>query len=145
MAIIFLFFANACAQRENNESLDSKLRINLSTDSTMIELSGLSIDVLEELRTDSLEDAHWQNFFAVYEEPEDPEMRDFQQAVEGAYLIRDGIIQFTPNERFRTDLAYFSRCYTRVLLQDAENLLKKAELFSSNGFIEYKFRIPENK
>lgn len=133
---------NACTQEDKKESLVNSLLMTLSTDSTAVELSGLTTDILEELQTDSLEDAHWVNFFAVYEEPMDPEMRDFQPALEGNYLIEDSLIRFKPNERFKSGVAYFSRSYTRLLLQDAEDLLEKRKLFSSDGFIEYKFRIP---
>lgn len=114
----------------------------LSSNNNSVELSGLSTDILEELRADSLKDAHWINFFAVYEEPSDPEMRDFQPFLEGTYLIEDSLIRFKPRSAFSSGAAYFARSYTGMLLLEEEDLLEKRELFSTDGFIEYKFRIP---
>lgn len=142
LVIFFLFSTNSCKQQNKKESTLNRLLITLTTDSNAVELSGLSTDILEELRADSLKDAHWINFFAVYEEPSDPEMRDFQPALEGTYLIIDGLIRFKPASIFKPGTAYFARSYTGMLLLDEEDLLEKRELFSTDGFLEYKFRIP---
>lgn len=141
-AIIFLFSSNACKQQDKKEKSFYSPLITLSSDSSTLELSGLSTDILEELRSDSLTDTLWVNFFAVYEEPIDTEMRDFQPALQGNYHIEDSLIRFKPKGKFKSGNAYFSRSYTKMLLQDSEDLLKKRELFSSDGYIEYKFRIP---
>jgi len=133
---------NACKQQDKKESSFKSLFITLSTDNSTVELSGLSTDILEELRSDSLTDSLWINFFAVYEEPADSEMRDFQPALVGNYHIEDSLIRFQPKNKFKSGVTYFSRSYTKMLLHDSEDLLKRHELFSSDGFIEYKFRIP---
>lgn len=142
LAIIFLFFILACKQQDKKESSINSLLITLSADSSALELKGIPVDALEELQSDSLPDSLWVNFFAVYEEPSDYEMRDFQPALAGTYLIADSLIRFKPNEEFKSGIAYFSRSYTKMLLNDPEDLLKRRELFSSDGFIEYKFRVP---
>jgi hypothetical protein len=123
------------------ESTQNNLIIRLNPDSSSIELIGLASPVLEELRTDSLPDSLWTNFFAVYEEPEDPEMRDFQPALEGMYTIEEEKVRFKPKDKFIEKQLYFARCYTKLLLQDAEDLIETRELFISDGFTEYKFSI----
>ena len=140
-AIIFLFFIHACKQQDTKESPPNSLQITFSTDSTALELKGIPLNAMEELQSDSLPDSLWVNFFAVYEEPSDSEMRDFQPPLAGTYLIKNNIIQFKPNDSFKPDIAYFARSYTKMLLQDSEDLLSRRELFSSDGFIEYKFKI----
>ncbi len=139
ISIIILILFNSCKQETVRESTQTKLIIRLNPDSSSIELIGLANPVLEELRTDSLPDSLWTNFFAVYEEPTDPEMRDFQPALEGIYTIEGELIRFKPKENFREKHFYFARCYTKLLLQDAEDLIETRELFISDGFTEYKF------
>jgi len=139
-AIILIFF-QSCKQEVVLERTNNKLLIRLNSDSSALELSGLADQALEELRTDSLPDSLWTNFFAVYEEPADPEMRDFQPALVGTYTIEGALIRFKPGDNFRDTRLYFARCYTKLLLQDAEDLIETRELFNSNGYTEYKFSV----
>lgn len=141
ISVIFLILFNSCKQEIVQESTQNKLIIRLNPDSSSIELIGLASPVLEELRTDSLPDSLWTNFFAVYEEPVDPEMRDFQPALEGIYTIEGELVRFKPKDNFRENQLYFARCYTKLLLQDAEDLIETRELFISDGFTEYKFNL----
>ncbi len=141
ISVIFLILFNSCKHEIVQESTQNKLIIRLNPDSSSIELIGLASPVLEELRTDSLPDSLWTNFFAVYEEPSDPEMRDFQPALEGIYTIEGKLVRFKPKDNFRENQLYFARCYTKLLLQDAEDLIETRELFISDGFTEYKFNL----
>lgn len=144
ISVIFLILFNSCKQEIAQESTPNKLIIRLNPDSSSIELIGLANPVLEELRTDSLPDSLWTNFFAVYEEPIDPEMRDFQPALEGIYSIEGERVRFRPKDNFKENQLYFARCYTKLLLQDAEDLIETRELFISDGFTEYKFSLSKN-
>lgn len=141
ISIIILILFHSCKQESAEEWPVNKLLIKLNSDSTEVELSGLADQALEELMTDSLPDSLWANFFAVYEEPADPEMRDFQPALDGFYTINEGIIRFKPKNNFRNNRLYFARCYTKLLLQDTENLIETRELFNSNGYTEYKLTV----
>lgn len=138
--IIFILF-HSCTQRKVQQTSNSDLLIRLNSDSIAIELSGLTSLALEEIRNDSIPDSLWINFFAVYEEPADSEMRDFQPALEGSYTIDGQIIRFKPRDNFRENQVYFARCYTKLLLQDAEDLFKTHELFIQDGFTEFKFNV----
>ncbi|MDP3467595.1 MAG: hypothetical protein Q8S11_04640 [Daejeonella sp.] len=139
ISVIILIFFNSCKQERAQDQTQNKLIIRFNADSNAVELRGLAIPVLEELKTDSLSDSLWANFFAVYEEPGDPEMRDFQQALEGIYSIEGGMVRFKPKDNFRENHLYFARCYTKLLLQDADDLIQTRELFLSDGFTEHKF------
>jgi hypothetical protein len=143
-AIILILFTS-CWHETEQESIQNKLIIRLNSDSSSIELLGLASPVLEELKSDSLPDSLWKNFLAVYEEHDDPEMRDFQPALEGIYIIEGELIRFKPKNKFRENQLYFARCYTKLLLQDAEDAFKARELFISDGFTEYKFNYSQNK
>lgn len=72
-------------------------------------------------------------------------MRDFQPAIEGVYSIEGELIRFKPKINFRRNQLYFARCYTKLLLQDAEDLIETRELFISDGFTEYKFYLSQKR
>lgn len=139
-AIIFLTF-NSCKQGKVKQSPSNDMLIRLSADSSAVELHHIPPYVIDEFLADSLENSQWENFFAVYEESPDPEMRDFQPALHGQYLIGDGIVRFLPDEDFRKDASYFARYYTRILLQEPQDIISSRKLSSSEGFVEYKFKI----
>ncbi|GEM_PF-6330748 len=141
ISVIILVLFHSCKQERVEERAINKLLIRLNSDSSEVELSGLADQAIEELMTDSLPDSLWTNFFAVYEETPDPEMRDFQPALKGIYIIDAGLIRFKPRDNFRDNGLYFARCYTKLLLQDAESLIETRELFESNGYTEYKFKV----
>lgn len=139
-AIISILFSS-CKHNKVQEDTSNKPIIKLNPNNQTVELSGLEYLALEELKTDSLPDSLWSNFFAIYEEPSDPEMRDFQPALEGNYTIKGAIVRFKPKHNFKKNQLYFARSYNKLLLHDAEDLIKTRELFHSDGFIEYKFKI----
>jgi len=145
ISVIILILFNSCRQEVVQQSPQNKLIIRLNSDSSSVELAGLASPVIEELKSDSLPDSLWTNFFAVYEDPHDPEMRDFQPAIEGKYTIEGELIRFKPKVNFRRKQLYFARCYTKLLLQDAEDLIETRELFISDGFTEYKFNLSQKQ
>jgi hypothetical protein len=142
ISAFFLILFNSCKQEIVQESTQNKLIIRLNPDSSSIELIGLASPVLEELRTDSLPDSLWTNFFAVYEEPDRSRNERFSAGFgRHAILLRGKEVRFKPKDNFRKNQLYFARCYTKLLLQDAEDLIETRELFISDGFTEYKFNL----
>ncbi len=144
MLIIFLTFYG-CGQNEKKNDPETGMLIRLTADSTAVELYNIPGYVVEEFLADSLNESLWTNFFAVYEETSDPELRDLQPALEGSYEIRDRRVQFYPAGGFRKGILYFARCYTKNLLQQPQDLISSRKLFSSEGFIEFKFRIAHGR
>ncbi|MEJ7692555.1 hypothetical protein [Daejeonella sp.] len=139
-SIIFLTF-NGCGPSEKEITADTGVRIALSADSSGVELQQIPSYAIKEFLTDSLKTEQWQDFFAVYEEPSDKEMRDFQAALGGSYTIKDRFVSFVPSGGFKKGTSYFSRCYTRELLQEPEDLIATRDLSPTDGFLEYKFNI----
>lgn len=139
-AIIFLTLSG-CGSADTMKTANSGIKIRLTPDSSAVELYSIPLNILEELRADSLEANQWKDFFAVYEEPEDVEMRDFQTAIDGAYIVKDSLIVFVPNKSFTKGRSYFSRCYTKDILEEPEDIISKRELSPIGGFLEYKFSI----
>ncbi len=139
-AIIFLT-SLGCGQAEKETNTGTGVRISLSADSSSVELQNIPAYAITEFLADSLGTEQWKDFFAVYEEPSDQEMRDFQNAVDGSYLVMDSIVRFTPAGGFKKGQPYFSRCYTRELMQEPEDIISTRDLSPTDGFLEFKFVI----
>ena len=139
-AIIFLTLSG-CREKETVKTANSGIKIRLSPDSSSVELYNIPLNIAEELRKDSMENDRWKDFFAVYEETTDKEMRDFQTAMDGAYTVKNSLVEFIPAISFKKGKAYFSRCYTKDILEEPEDIISKRELSSTGGFLEYKFTV----
>ncbi|MBC7758502.1 MAG: hypothetical protein H7069_06575 [Phormidesmis sp. FL-bin-119] len=138
--IIFLTLSG-CREKETVKTANSGVKIRLSPDSSSVELYNIPLNIAEELRTDSMENDRWKDFFAVYEETTDDEMRDFQTAMDGAYTVKHSLVEFIPAIGFKKGKAYFSRCYTKDILEEPEDIISKRELSSTGDFLEYKFTV----
>ena len=117
------------------------IKIKLNSDSSAIELINVPAHIIEEFISDSLDYSQWSNFFAVYEESKDPEMRDFQSAISGTYRIEKERIMFRPDSVFGKGRSYFSRCYTKSLLRSPEDILSSGKLSAADSYIELRFKM----
>jgi hypothetical protein len=140
LSIIFLT-TTACDGLRDEKTISTGVRIALAGDSASVELQNVPAYAIAEFRADSLGAGQWKDFFAVYEEPSDKEMRDFQDPLDGSYLVLDSVIRFTPAAGFAKGRAYFSRCYNREVLQEAEDLIAERDLSPTDGFLEFQFTI----
>ncbi len=139
---IFMFFfliLNSCMQEMPKDRVSSELKIGLSNDSTEVILSKVPSYMIEELRSDSLKYTEWINFFAVYKDTTDQEMKDFQPALEGTYTIAEEMVRFKPEIEFKPGVSYFARCYTKMLLRKPEDIISTRKIFNTGDFIEFKF------
>src|SRR6476660_4654480 len=107
-AIIFLTLLG-CGGAETPKTANSGMKMSLSADSSAVEVYNIPLNITEELRADSLGTEQWKDFFAVYEETTDKEMRDFQPALDGSYNVTDSLVEFIPAGSFTKGKAYFSR------------------------------------
>ncbi len=139
-AIIFLTLSG-CGRTETSRIAGSGIRIRLSPDSSSVQLYNIPLNIAEELRADSMGIDQWKDFFAVYEETSDKEMRDFQPAIDGSYTVEDSLVEFNPAKGFVKGRSYFSRSYAKDILEGAEDIISEGDLSPTDGFLEYKFSI----
>jgi hypothetical protein len=137
ISLIFLIYS--CSQGKSTIEEGSDIKISLSADSTELILSNIPSYVLDEFREDSLDNSLWTNFFAVYKDTSDLEMRDYQSALEGTYTITDSSITFKPKLAWSSDNSYFARCYTKTLLRKPEDIISQRTIYPISDFIEFKF------
>ncbi|MES2873509.1 MAG: hypothetical protein V4708_07285 [Bacteroidota bacterium] len=141
ISAIILLTMNACGRTETTKTANSGIKIRLSPDSSSVELYGIPLNIIEELRSDSIGADQWKDFFAVYEETSDKEMRDFQPAIDGSYTVKESFVEFIPTQGFAKGKVYFSRCYTKNILEEPEDIITEKDLSPADGFLEYKFTI----
>lgn len=141
ISAIFFLTLLGCRGSQTAKTPNSGIKIRLSTDSSSVELYNIPLNILEELGSDSLDEDQWKDFFAVYEDTADTEMRDYQPALDGSYSVKDSLIEFIPNDKFTKGQSYFSRCYTKDILEEPEDIISKRDLSSTGGYLEHKFII----
>lgn len=140
ISIIFLTFYG-CGGEEKAKMANSGIKIRLSLDSSSVELYNIPLNIAEELSADSIGADQWKDFFAVYEETADKEMRDFQSAIDGSYTVKDSLVKFIPTKSFAKGKSYFSRCYTKDILEEPDDIISKRDFSPTDGFLEYKFTV----
>ncbi len=138
--IIFLTILG-CGRGAEEKETDPALQIRLLADSIGVELYNIPLQVTKEFLADSMKSEQWKDFFAVYKETSDLEMRDFQNALDGSYTVKDASVEFVPTQTLEKGSSYFARCYTRELLQEPEDIISTRDLSPTDGFMEYKFHI----
>lgn len=143
IALLLFLFSSSCTGQKENKRPAENMNIRLNSDSSAIELAEVPVYIIEELLADSLDFSQWSDFFAVYEEGLNPEMRDFQPALSGTYSIEKQSVRFRPDSAFRKGRSYFSRCYTKLLLRKPSDILGSAKLTDRNSYIEFRFNLPD--
>lgn len=140
---IFFLILGSCSERRESEIPVETIKMKLNSDSSAIELINVPAHIKEEFISDSLDYSQWSNFFAVYEESKDPEMRDFQSALPGTYRVEKDKIIFRPDSVFGKGKFYFSRCYTKSLLRSPEDILSSGKLSAADSYIEFRFKMTD--
>ena len=138
ISFIFLI-ASGCKPPVQSANNSTSLVIRLSQDSSAVELHGVPAEVLADFKYDSLTEKEWNSFFAIYNVPADPELRDIERPVKGSYVIKDSIVNFTPAEPFHKKQSYFVQCYARKLFVEPEDIIKSRKLPSRNSVQEVVF------
>jgi hypothetical protein len=138
---IFIAFLliSSCNQEKSMNGTSSEFKISLSKDSTELILSNIPLYMMDEFREDSLDNDLWTNFFAVYRDTSDQEMRDFQPPIKGNYNLLDSSISFKPELDWALNEDYFARCYTKILLRAPADILSSRKVNTNEGYIEFKF------
>lgn len=140
---IFFIILGSCSERRSTDIPADTIKIKLSSDSSAIELTNVPAYIIDKFISDSLDYSQWSNFFAVYEESKDAEMRDFQPPISGTYRIEEQKIIFRPDSVFSKGKSYFSRCYTKLILRSPEDILSSGKLSAADNYTEFRFKMPD--
>lgn len=143
LTALFLSVLSSCTGQNKDERTAESMNIRLNSDSSAIELREVPVYIIEKLSSDSLNFLQWSDFFAVYKESQDPEMRDFQSPLSGSYSVEGNRIRFRPDSAFVRGCSYFSRCYTKRLPGTSSDILRSGKLIGDNGYLEFRFNLSD--
>ena len=137
---LFLILAWSACQSPSVVENKLALEIRLSPDSSSVMINQIPAELLAELRENTSDSLLWKQFFAVYPEPEDPDMRDFQKALAGTYgILKDGVF-FKPNQPFEKGQSYLVLVYAQNKGLNLADLFQKKPGMTDEKPLEYKFR-----
>jgi hypothetical protein len=137
--IISFLISTSCGQKQSPIALKPDVFISLSADSTTIELHRIPKDVLNYFKSDSIESKEWASFFAVYPDSKNIELRDFQPVLSGTYRVNDSLIVFKPDISFKSDSAYFARCYNHELWFEPSKIISASKSYGPAPIAELFF------
>ncbi|MFM6976064.1 MAG: hypothetical protein ACKOW2_04385 [Sphingobacteriaceae bacterium] len=100
----------------------------------------LPAELLANLHTNASDTLIWKQFFAVYAEPKDPDLRDFQQPLAGSYQVLEDGVSFKPQTPFKKGQTYFVLVYALNLELNLLDMFQKNGIKSRKKPLEYKFR-----
>lgn len=116
-----LFFS--CNTRTNNK-LAERITININQDSSAIEVKGISVFILNELKSDSSTKENLSTNFLVFDKVEE-DLQDLERPITGQYKFTELGISFKPDKPFQKNKTYIIELY--ILNQNAavEQQLKR--------------------
>jgi hypothetical protein len=103
--LLLLTFAGCSAHAP-----EMRIDVKLSDSDHAISISGLDKAVIDDISRDTTAGI-WQNLLPVYKMPGDTDMKDFQQAQPGKYMLKDNTVVFIPDTPFKKGQVYFLRYF----------------------------------
>jgi len=134
-AVLFLLIICCCACTSKPAST---IQISLA-DSGRLKLSGLDPSIIGEISRDTNANI-WQSLIPVYKMPADTDMKDFQTAQAGKYLVTDGTVLFMPDTPFAKNQTYFVRYYRYADGNSLWDYLKKQKTLSRPQYTDLPFK-----
>ena len=86
------------------------IAINLTDSNHAVSIKGFDKMIIVDIARDTANGA-WLSLLPVYKMPIDTDMKDFQKAQPGKYVVKDSLVIFKPDTPFRKGQVYFLRCY----------------------------------
>jgi hypothetical protein len=86
------------------------VKVSVADSNRAIKISGVDKAILAEISRDTSNYA-WQSLLPVYKMPADTDLKDYQKAQPGNYLVKDSVVIFTPDTSFKKGQVYFLRYY----------------------------------
>lgn len=141
--LVYLFFIvmipTGC-NNLNSTADEVDLKIKLSSDSSSILLCNLPPDLLAEFEKHPADTNILSRFFAVYEEPSDPDLKDLQKPIAGKYELQQNTLAFKPQQAFKKGQAYYAQVYIKKMSLNPISMLQNKAWKDKGKPVEFKFR-----
>lgn len=105
-----LFFAIIICVGCSNHPKPADVKISLTDSDHSLKIAGFDKLIIAEIGRDTNNEA-WESLLPVYKMPADTDMKDYQNAQPGKYVVQDSLVIFTPDTAFKKGQAYFLRYF----------------------------------
>lgn len=85
------------------------IHISLINNKQSLKITGIDKAIMQDINRDTVNS--WQSLFAIYKMPLDTDVKNYQPAQPGKYLLADSALVFTPDTPFTRQQTYFVRYY----------------------------------
>jgi len=104
--ILILLFCLGCKRQPGKIAIT----ISLTDSNRSVSVKGFDKAVIGDIGRDT-DKSVWQGLLPVYKMPADTDLKDFQTAQPGMYMVKDSVVIFKPDTPFKKGQAYFLRYY----------------------------------
>ena len=135
LLILWLAACFGCSSPSRKEIVT----IGLTDSGRSLEISGIDNDILGEINRDTTANT-WLGFIPVYKMPQDTDMKDFQHAQPGKYVVSGNSVIFTPDTPFAKQQTYFLRWYRHDKGNTALDYIKSNNRLGETPYIDLVFK-----
>src|SRR6202012_6107625 len=100
-----IFLLLICLGCRSKVSEIAPIHVMLADSNHSLKIKGIDYLVMDDIKGDTAPD-RWQSLVPVYRMPADTDMKDFQKAQPGKYLVKDSLVVFTPDTPFKKGQMY---------------------------------------
>ena len=108
MKTIGLFSAMIICLGCSNHPKSFDVKISLTDNNRSLRIAGFDKLTIAEIGRDTNNEA-WESLLPVYKMPADTDMKDYQNAQPGKYVVQDSLVIFTPDTAFNQGQEYYLR------------------------------------
>jgi hypothetical protein len=133
--LIFLMCCSACAEKSGKHSI----KIALTNGNRSLQIDGFDKEIIDDIGRDTANQA-WQALLPIYKMPADTDMKDFQNAQPGNYVVKDSVVIFTPDTLFQKGQVYFLRSFDYNQARNAWEFIREQKQKGSIGHKDLLFK-----
>jgi hypothetical protein len=127
---------SACTKQRSASNI---VHIALTNNKQSLRFTGLGSEVVSELAQDSSAQV-WQSLVPVYKMPADTDLKAYQNAQPGKYVVADSVVVFTPDTPFVKGQAYFVRWYRYDAGKRSSDYISGAKQVGKQQFTDLIFK-----
>ena len=132
--ILIVLFCFGCSTRKP----ELNIKVALSDSNRSVKIAGFDKEVINDIAQTA--DSAWEVLLPVYKMPVDTDMKDFQNAQPGKYVVEDSLVIFTPDTAFQKGQVYFVRTFDYNQAKDAWAFVREQKQKGAVGHKDLLFK-----
>jgi len=132
--ILIVLFCFGCSTRKP----ELNIKVALADSNRSVKIAGFDKEVINDIAQTA--DSAWEVLLPVYKMPVDTDMKDFQNAQPGKYVVEDSLVIFTPDTAFQKGQVYFVRTFDYNQAKDAWAFVREQKQKGAVGHKDLLFK-----